>query len=275
MSLIELYLNKKETFLECIGNETLDRLGIIKNDKNLTPEKNTLIHLLVQQNDIDTLKTVLQYISGLQQHTDKYAIVNFRNNSGDTALHLAVQLGNQDAANLLCEYGANPKIPNNKREIVQVDEHNVESGIPENVCGNEGLIDNIIDEILCPIKAETRTTNSLVFSVLKSLYSSIYPDTSSGNDVTPKVMSGGAQSKHDDTVKKSIKSLGFSKVEIDIIKESLEKYVDSKFPRKSANDKKLLVSTYAERDIPEMDSTVLKQTIHESIANKKFRQGLL
>ena len=88
----------------------------VKDDK-----KNTLLHLMVLNNDCDTL---LSFVNHLKTacYEKKYIrqILDAQNYNGDTPLHIAVKNNNQMIAEKLYNCGASTNIPNKDDFAVQV-----------------------------------------------------------------------------------------------------------------------------------------------------------
>ena len=86
-----------------INDPNLDN-KLIKNKNYRDAENNSNLHIAVKNNSIELVKYFL----------NKRYDLNDVNKKGQTALHLACELGNEDIINLLVENGANTQIRDNK-----------------------------------------------------------------------------------------------------------------------------------------------------------------
>lgn len=104
---------------------------------------NTILHHCVLQNDDKTLSLILNYI--LYDNTDYTTLINYQNNDGDTAMHIAVRNNYSNCARMLHKAGTNLSLSNNKGESIELDDNNTDN---DNTYNNtKPLSDMIIDSI--------------------------------------------------------------------------------------------------------------------------------
>lgn len=83
---------------------------LIDNKTSITNDP-LLIHTFVYNNDLTKLSNL---INALRNEPNKCEILNYQDNHGNTALHLAAMLGNLDAVKILIDSGATVKIRNSQ-----------------------------------------------------------------------------------------------------------------------------------------------------------------
>lgn len=138
-NLISIY-NKNSEAIQIIFEYNLVNFPIDIPDKN----NNTILHHVVLQDDSKTLSLILNYI--LYENLDYSSLINFQNNDGDTAMHIAVRDNNTSCAKMLHKAGTNLSITNNKGESIEVEDNS-----PQN---NRS---NFIDSILGKNKTKPRS----------------------------------------------------------------------------------------------------------------------
>ena len=113
-NLIELYKNNKHDMISYLLKN-----NIVTDISNSDSEGDTLLHLIVKDNNIDLLNNILNWI---KQDDYRKKFLNIQNNDGDTVLHIAVRNDNHKIAQLLESYGANRKIENYNGDVITATE---------------------------------------------------------------------------------------------------------------------------------------------------------
>lgn len=122
---IELYNNNNYEILTFLLKNNLIT-DISKNDDN----GNTILHLVVKDNNVDILNSILNWI---KHDSSRTSFLNLQNKDGDTALHIAVRNNLHDIAKLLESYGAHRKIENNNGDVITATENDFETVKNDNV----------------------------------------------------------------------------------------------------------------------------------------------
>jgi len=153
----QLY-NTNRIFIKMIFDYNLINFSLcVKDDK-----KNTLLHLIVLNNDNDTLLSFMNHLK-IASYEKKYIrqILDAQNSNGDTPLHIAVKNNNQIIAEKLYNCGASTNIPNKDDFAVKFSETDTEyrksSRRQTENSNSVGSVDNILDNM---IKTVTKVNNN-------------------------------------------------------------------------------------------------------------------
>lgn len=142
-NLISIY-NKNSEAIQIIFEYNLVNFPIDIPDKN----KNTILHHVVQQHDSKTLSLILNYI--LYENVDNSSLINYQNDDGDTAMHIAVRNNYTSCAKMLHKAGTNLSLTNNKGESIEVEDNSPyqeKSNFIDTILGKKKQQPKYIDDI--------------------------------------------------------------------------------------------------------------------------------
>lgn len=112
---LDIYMKDSEFIHKLLFYNFKIPLNILDNNNN------TLIHLMINNDDTKGINLLLDYI---QQFNDTVKFIDFQNSDGNTPMHLAVIKNMTEIADALVSLGANLNIANNNGEIIQNYENN-------------------------------------------------------------------------------------------------------------------------------------------------------
>ena len=144
----EIY-NSKPEYIKFIFQYNLVNFSLLAQDKN----KNTILHLMVKNNDISSLKILIQHLNCF--YSDKgytQQVIDAQNIKGDTALHIATANNNSEIAKILHENNASIGIPNKDEYVVNLTE--TEDDTPS-------IKDSLLKKIIRPFNNKLSDNKSL------------------------------------------------------------------------------------------------------------------
>ena len=165
-----LYDKDKNNFNEMINNELINPKILIKQNES----GQTILHYLVNKNDNNTIINILKFIKSSISETDNNNFINFQDNNGDTALHIAIKNKNYDIAKILDKYGANKNIPNNNNEIIETSE--------EIELGDKNKLKELINKIIKPINDYNSEDENIIDDESKDSIKLFFKDVLSKNN---------------------------------------------------------------------------------------------
>ena len=119
----------------------------------------TVLHYLCDIGDEDCILQVMSVVRDMMKPREIKSYINKQDNNGNTALHVASKSGNNIIASMLEMYGANPRIENNKHEIISV---KLDSESDDHIkCGDEAKMKKLIKRLSKATETDSYSVENL------------------------------------------------------------------------------------------------------------------
>lgn len=291
-----------------IFKSQLESNNIEKAIKTTDNNGGTVLHYLCDIGDEDCILKIMSTVRNMMKPREIKSYINKQDNNGNTALHIASKTGNNIIASMLEMYGADPRIENNRHEIIAV---KLDSESDDHIkCGEEAKMKKLIKRLTKATESDSYSVENLDDIVLSSedkgnIVTNFFKNAMKGGgsdtdellDRLANDLQGGGRKKKEEVKEEKadaklsasdgnadaklsasdihqqvinmIRDLGYSEDESKVIKAGLYNYVKTEHPDLNSKARAEKMKDYVtKKHIASIDIMALKQAIEIHYQNK-------